>query len=93
MSDLPDGGGRKRMMKKITLGILANVDAGKTTLSEALLYKAGKISTPGRVDKGNSFLDANAPWQRCRAHAAHRLCGWRAPRDCRGNRAICRALP
>ena len=52
-------------MKKITLGILANVDAGKTTLSEALLYKAGKISTPGRVDKGNSFLDAN-PLERSR---------------------------
>ena len=42
MPDLPYDGGRKRMMKKITLGILANVDAGKTTLSEALLYKAGK---------------------------------------------------
>ena len=54
MPDLPYDGGRKRMMKKITLGILANVDAGKTTLSEALLYKAGKISTPSRVDKGNS---------------------------------------
>ena len=65
MPDLPYDGGRKRMMKKITLGILANVDAGKTTLSEALLYKAGKISTPGRVDKGNSFLDAN-PLERSR---------------------------
>nr|MCR5683197.1 hypothetical protein [Clostridiales bacterium] len=37
-------------MKKIILGILAHVDAGKTTLAEALLYTAGKIKKPGRVD-------------------------------------------
>ena len=43
--------------KKITLGILAHVDAGKTTLSEALLYKTGEIRKPGRVDHGDSFLD------------------------------------
>ncbi len=44
-------------MKKITLGILAHVDSGKTTLSEALLYCSGNIKKLGRVDHGNSFLD------------------------------------
>lgn len=43
--------------KKITLGILAHVDAGKTTLSEALLYLTGEIRKPGRVDHGDAFLD------------------------------------
>ena len=47
-------------MKRITLGILAHVDSGKTTLSEALLYKSGEIDKPGRVDHGDSFLDGNA---------------------------------
>ncbi|MBR6360077.1 MAG: TetM/TetW/TetO/TetS family tetracycline resistance ribosomal protection protein [Lachnospiraceae bacterium] len=42
---------------RITLGILAHVDAGKTTLAEALLYSCGIIKTPGRVDKGNAYLD------------------------------------
>ncbi len=45
-------------MKKITLGIIAHVDSGKTTLSEALLFKSGAIRNFGRVDKGDSFLDA-----------------------------------
>ncbi|MBO5039674.1 MAG: NYN domain-containing protein [Clostridia bacterium] len=48
------------MKKKITIGILAHVDAGKTTLSEALLYASGKIRTLGRVDHKNTFLDTNA---------------------------------
>ena len=43
--------------KKITLGILAHVDAGKTTLSEALLYKAGVIRKLGRVDHQDAFMD------------------------------------
>ena len=43
--------------KRITLGILAHVDAGKTTLSEALLYRTGEIIKPGRVDHGDTFLD------------------------------------
>ena len=43
--------------KKITLGILAHVDAGKTTLSEALLYLTGELRKPGRVDHGDAFLD------------------------------------
>lgn len=46
-------------MKKITLGIVAHVDAGKTTLSEALLYEMGVIRSLGRVDKADSFLDDN----------------------------------
>ena len=45
------------MNRKITIGILAHVDAGKTTLSEALLYLTGEIKKPGRVDHGDSFLD------------------------------------
>ena len=48
------------MKKKLTIGILAHVDAGKTTLSEALLYISGKIRTLGRVDHKNTFLDNNA---------------------------------
>ena len=48
------------MKKKITIGILAHVDAGKTTLSEALLYASGKIRTLGRVDHKNTYLDTNA---------------------------------
>ncbi len=45
-------------MKKLTIGILAHVDSGKTTLSEALLYSSGAIRTLGRVDHKNSFLDS-----------------------------------
>lgn len=44
-------------MKSIVTGILAHVDAGKTTLSEAMLFKTGEISSPGKVDHGTSFLD------------------------------------
>lgn len=44
-------------MKRIALGILAHVDAGKTTLSEALLYTSGMIDRLGRVDKRDAFLD------------------------------------
>lgn len=47
-------------MKKITIGILAHVDAGKTTLSEALLYTAGNLRNLGRVDNGDAFLDTNS---------------------------------
>lgn len=47
------------MKKKITIGILAHVDAGKTTLSEALLYASGKIRALGRVDHKNTYLDTN----------------------------------
>ena len=44
-------------MKKSVIGILAHVDAGKTTLSEALLYESGAIRKAGRVDNGDAFLD------------------------------------
>lgn len=44
-------------MKRITIGMTAHVDAGKTTLSEAILYQSGEIRSLGRVDKGNTFLD------------------------------------
>ena len=44
-------------MKRIVVGILAHVDSGKTTLSEAMLYHSGTISKLGRVDSKNSFLD------------------------------------
>ncbi len=47
-------------MKRLTIGILAHVDAGKTTLSEALLYESGSIQTMGRVDKKDAFLDTHA---------------------------------
>ena len=46
-------------MKKVTIGILAHVDAGKTTLTESLLYISGKIRKQGRVDHGDAFLDYN----------------------------------
>ena len=45
------------MKKNLVMGMLANVDAGKTTLSEALLYKCNAIRSIGRVDHGNAFLD------------------------------------
>ena len=48
------------MKKKLTIGILAHVDAGKTTLSEALLYLSGRIHTLGRVDHKNTYLDTHA---------------------------------
>ena len=44
-------------MKKLVIGILAHVDAGKTTLSEELLYLCGEIRKIGRVDHGDAFLD------------------------------------
>ena len=46
-------------MKKIVMGILAHVDAGKTTLSEGVLYKSGTIRKIGRVDNKDAFLDTD----------------------------------
>lgn len=46
-------------MKRYVIGILAHVDAGKTTLSEALLYKSGSIRKAGRVDNKDAFLDTH----------------------------------
>lgn len=45
------------MMKKLIVGILAHVDAGKTTLSESMLYLSGKIGKLGRVDNRDAYLD------------------------------------
>ena len=47
-------------MKRLVIGILAHVDAGKTTLSEALLYQTGTLKKLGRVDHRNAFLDTFA---------------------------------
>lgn len=46
-------------MKRLIVGIFAQVDAGKTTLSEALLYRAGALKRLGRVDRGDAFLDTH----------------------------------
>ena len=45
--------------KRLVLGILAHVDAGKTTLSEQILYSSGRIQKLGRVDKGDAYLDTD----------------------------------
>lgn len=50
----------KKASKHICTGILAHVDAGKTTLSEAMLYVSGNIRRAGRVDNGDAFLDTYA---------------------------------
>ena len=47
-------------MKRLVVGVLAHVDSGKTTLSEALLYRAGSIRKLGRVDHRDAFLDTDA---------------------------------
>lgn len=46
--------------RRVVAGIVAHVDAGKTTLSEALLYAAGQVREIGRVDHGDAFLDPEA---------------------------------
>lgn len=50
----------KNSKKNLVIGILAHVDAGKTTLSEALLFACGAIKKFGRVDHRDSFLDTDA---------------------------------
>lgn len=47
-------------MDRIVFGILAHVDSGKTTLSEAILYKSGVLRRPGRVDHGDAYLDTHS---------------------------------
>ena len=47
-------------MKKLTVGIMAHVDSGKTTLSEALLYCTGTIRKLGRVDHRDAYLDTHS---------------------------------
>ena len=51
---------KSRVSKESCIGILAHVDAGKTTLSEAVLYHGKAIRAKGRVDHRDSFLDADA---------------------------------
>ena len=46
-------------MRSVVVGILAHVDAGKTTFSEQALCRAGVLRAPGRVDHGDAFLDAH----------------------------------
>ena len=46
-------------MQQRTIGIMAHVDAGKTTLAEAILFRTGEIRKQGRVDHGDSWLDTN----------------------------------
>ncbi len=60
-----DGTSGNRPGTYLTAGLLAHVDAGKTTLSEALLYRNGVIREMGRVDNGDAFLD-NFPLERAR---------------------------
>ena len=50
----------KKAKKHICVGLLAHVDAGKTTLSESILYKSGMLAHAGRVDKQDTFLDHHA---------------------------------
>lgn len=47
-------------MKRLVIGMIAHVDSGKTTLSEAMLYSAGEIRRLGRVDHGDAFLDTHS---------------------------------
>ena len=47
----------KKPSDHICIGLLAHVDAGKTTLSESMLYLSGRIRQQGRVDHGNAYLD------------------------------------
>ena len=47
-------------MKRLVIGVLAHVDSGKTTLSEALLFRAGVLRKLGRVDHRDAFLDTDA---------------------------------
>ena len=56
MSQLSD----QEPIKRICVGLLAHVDAGKTTLTEAMLYQGGSLRKLGRVDHGDAFLDTDA---------------------------------
>ena len=53
-------GEQTKPKKQICVGLLAHVDAGKTTLSEGLLYTSGQLRRLGRVDHGDAFLDTDA---------------------------------
>ncbi len=55
-----DGSPEKKTKKRVCAGLLAHVDAGKTTLAEAMLYQSGTLRKPGRVDHGDTALDTHA---------------------------------
>ena len=57
-------------MKHIAVGILAHVDAGKTSMAEAMLYKTGAIRQLGRVDHKDAFLDTQRLERRRGGHRA-----------------------
>ena len=61
-------------MKKLSIGILAHVDSGKTTLSEALMYCSGNINKLGRVDHKNCIEDDES-YEVLICH--HGICGCR----------------
>ena len=63
--------------KPLCAGLLAHVDAGKTTLSEAMLYEAGARRTLGRVDHQDAFLDTHALESACLLYTSP------SPRDTR----------
>ena len=67
----------------ISVGILAHVDAGKTTLSEGILYLTGQIRKLGRVDHGDAFLDVYAGEKPGDYHffQAGEFCAWRQAGD------------
>lgn len=58
-SENRQGGLNGKPLKHICIGVLAHVDAGKTTLSESILYETGRIRKPGRVDHGSACLDTH----------------------------------
>ena len=51
--------GEQKAKKNICIGLMAHVDAGKTTLSEAMLFTGGQIRKLGHVDHQNAFLDTD----------------------------------
>ena len=53
-------GQQTKEKKRLCMGLLAHVDAGKTTLSEAILYTTGQLRKLGRVDHGDAFLDTHS---------------------------------
>ena len=57
MEDTSENRFKNKTSKHISVGLLAHVDAGKTTLSEGILYPAGRLKSLGRVDNGDAFLD------------------------------------
>ena len=85
-------------MKIINIGILAHVDAGKTTLTESLLYTSGAIAEQGNVDKGTTRTDTmileqqrgitiqaavtSFQWHRCKVNIVDRPATWIFWRRC-----------